>query len=747
EFPSAPVENTFPSVWNNSSYRGFDVVDPYSYALPNHGDNDEQHGVPSASVEDTFPSSWNDSHCSAFNDIDPYSYQEWNDGIAEPTDAAKASSGVERDHRHYDVILESLGHMDHFVGDTVHHNELPSDMLVDIGDPNFTDNPYSYQQSFGVDERGSPMNHDYIGAGHFSSHRPATCFSVPLHPPSPQTDFTIFSHHESQKPDARSNLKAGASQRQNHVTIEEIPDPDARPDPLNNLPSDGPILLPVTDTSEYPGYTEDTVDIGGNEGQDYDSHSQTSRNNHSSFDVHGDRMDECTAGDDPSYLKIDHSGARSEPQVSKDEYIRGLSPLTEIPSTPPPRTHTFPHINEALTNLKGELLSLIQNGVKSPSMKAHFRSQMDLPNVDLNTLQGILDRCYHYVGAHPKCTTSSGAPPANDSDDGHISADSGPCPKLYEPPKHRSESKNRLAELVRRETGFLLGTLTLDETLAEPIVSTDKSLFTVSQRTLRDFKNSIHPGPTLERFILQLDGGKWTRWNKEAAEVFCKYFRSREGMEGYRRKDVYESFISHITQLKRAYERQGNAKSSQEKEDDQRARRLARQQTLLQRRIEMFTRIYYYHKGPLGELAQFIRRLTLESMSGDETGSDGKFYKTPVQWRSQELTDFLNLLSAWYMAERYLGGGKYSPGELPRPRYSSDRVDRVLQPDAATSQLPTNWYNPLWLAEYEERQNVLSPLPAVSLKLPDCIVREAKRFLQVRFRSDLPLPTNHPLLD
>ncbi|KAJ3910765.1 hypothetical protein F5877DRAFT_87081 [Lentinula edodes] len=162
----------------------------------------------------------------------------------------------------------------------------------------------------------------------------------------------------------------------------------------------------------------------------------------------------------------------------------------------------------------------------------------------------------------------------------------------------------------------------------------------------------------------------------------------------------------------------------------------------------MFYRIYRYHRGPLGELSRFIKRLTPECVSGDETGPDGKtYYKTKVEWRSQELTDFLDLLSSWYTCERYLGGGKYSPGELPRPRYPSNRVDTVLIPEAAPSQLPINWYNSAWLEEYEERQNVLSPLPAVSLHLPDSIKREARRFSSVRVRSDLPLPPGHPSLD
>ncbi|KAJ3898061.1 hypothetical protein F5879DRAFT_772948, partial [Lentinula edodes] len=217
---------------------------------------------------------------------------------------------------------------------------------------------------------------------------------------------------------------------------------------------------------------------------------------------------------------------------------------------------------------------------------------------------------------------------------------------------------------------------------------------TVRKFVAKEFRRTNINGPTIDNFVLELDNGLRTNWNKAAAEVFTKHFRSMEGHQNYKSKDVYEAFMSHLTQMKRDYERQGRKKSIEEADDDRRARRLARRQAA-------FRDIFRNHPGPLGELAEFIRRLTLECMSGDETGSGDKahrkFYKTRVKWRSQELTEFLNLLSAWHLCGRYLGGGKYSPGIFPHSRYSTNRIDTVLKPDGATFQFPINWYDPAWL--------------------------------------------------
>ncbi|KAJ3848897.1 hypothetical protein EV368DRAFT_86088 [Lentinula lateritia] len=544
------------------------------------------------------------------------------------------------------------------------------------------------------------------------------------------------------------------------VTIEEIQEPEIYPNPLPYMGPDGPILRPTTAMGQHPNveHAQDgCYQQNPNRYFDSDDHADlfhdtnngsgdgNNHNNYESFNGDDDvQMDQGASGDG---IEIDAENDTRPQQfdTANASYIRGLSPLTEIPDTPMPKTYS--NEDEVLASLMGELSSLVQNGVKSLSMQSHFKSQMNDPNINIDTLEAILNRCYRYVGALSDNAAPSFARPEHDSNDQHLSADSEFSPKLYNPPTHRTEGKNYLAELVRNETGVLLGILGVDETRAEPLTPTGKFLATVSPGTIKDFANSRHDGPTVQNFVLQLHHGRRTAWNKAAAEVFCKHFRSQEGFGNYKKKDVYEAFIAHITQLKREFALQGRQKSTREKDDERRARRLARRHKLLHRRIKAFHQIYRYHPGPLGELAKFIRRLTPECMSGDETGMDRKYYKTQVEWRSQELADFLALLSAWYMGGRYLDHGKYSPGELPHPRYPSNRVDMVMQADAASLQLPINWYNPAWLTEYQERRNILSPLPAVSLELPGDITREAKRFLSVKGRSDHPLPKDHPLLN
>ncbi|KAJ3885612.1 hypothetical protein GG344DRAFT_82535 [Lentinula edodes] len=520
------------------------------------------------------------------------------------------------------------------------------------------------------------------------------------------------------------------------VTIEEIQEPEIYPNPLPYMGPDGPILHPTTAMGQHPNVehaqdgcyqqnpnryfdSDDHADLFHDTNND--SGDGNNHNNYESFNGDDDvQMDQGASGDG---IEIDAENDTRPQQfdTANASYIRGLSPLTEIPDTPMPKTYS--NEDEVLASLMGELSSLVQNGVKSLSMQSHFKSQMNDPNINIDTLEAILNRCYRYVGALSDNAAPSFAHPEHVSNDQHLSADSEFSPKLYNPPTHRTEGKNYLAELVCNETGVLLGILGVDETRAEPLTPTGKFLATVSPGTIKDFANSRHDGPAVQNFVLQLHHGRRTAWNKAAAKVFCKHFRSQGGFGNYKKKDVYEAFIAHITQLKREFALQGRQKSTREKDDERRARRLARRHKLLHRRIKAFHQIYRYHPGPLGELAKFIRRLTPECMSGDETGMDGKYYKTQVEWRSQELADFLALLSAWYMGGHYLDHGKYSPGELPHPRYPSNRVDMVMQADTASLQLPINWYNPAWLTEYQERRNILSPLPAVSLELPGDIAR------------------------
>jgi hypothetical protein len=108
-----------------------------------------------------------------------------------------------------------------------------------------------------------------------------------------------------------------------------------------------------------------------------------------------------------------------------------------------------------------------------------------------------------------------------------------------------------------------------------------------------------------------------------------------------------------------------------------------------------------------------------------------------------------------------LGNGKWRRGTFPRARHSvtgKPRPEGIFERDAAPRGLPLNWYNQSWLKAHPARMTSLQPSEAVPLGLPknllQCvstidhnvssslthIYREAKRFLSVKTRKDVPLP-------
>ncbi|KAJ3793078.1 hypothetical protein GGU11DRAFT_749249 [Lentinula aff. detonsa] len=421
-----------------------------------------------------------------------------------------------------------------------------------------------------------------------------------------------------------------------------------------------------------------------------------------------DHMD-CSAEGDSE----DHDGSEEEEEPS---------PIADSPNSPWPHPRPLPNEEEDVRSLKAELNSLINGPVKCPSMKKHFIDLMNLSGADSAKLEHLLDKCYKYVGTIPH----TGEVPDNHGDD--LFSDFGPKPKLYKRPQHRPEGRVNLAEKVRYEVAKLMKVFDSNEYREVEPASSDvdmdltsgkKRLVTVSQIGLKLWKERLGPGPSVDDFVLQLDAGIHTPWNKAACAVFCKYFFSQEGHGGYKRDLVKKAFMARIVQLKRDFESQGQEKTTERLDEERRARRLARRSTLLHRRIRAFNIMYSTEQGPLGDLARFISYLCAECMSGDETGPDQKYIKTTVQWRSQELIDFLHLLSAFHLKLQYRGNGKYSNGVFPHARYPSTRSESVFEINAAPRCLPVNWYNPAWLAFDESRAHVLAPGPAVSLQLPD----------------------------
>lgn len=195
---------------------------------------------------------------------------------------------------------------------------------------------------------------------------------------------------------------------------------------------------------------------------------------------------------------------------------------------------------------------------------------MRQPPFDEAKLRTLLDDCYRYVGVLDRENHSPASPDVDDD------SGSGPeyQPKLYKRPQHRPKGKVELAEWVRREMGVLLGQVGPDD--GDDVDFVAKPLSSVSDMTLESWKRSHSTGPTVENFVLQLRDGKVTKWNKAAARVFSRYFRSKYPDSNLSTKDLETAFFAHLPQLKTVFDRQGRDKTIDEKDGEQRARRLRR---------------------------------------------------------------------------------------------------------------------------------------------------------------------------
>ncbi|KAJ3745538.1 hypothetical protein DFH05DRAFT_1459297 [Lentinula detonsa] len=315
--------------------------------------------------------------------------------------------------------------------------------------------------------------------------------------------------------------------------------------------------------------------------------------------------------------------------------------------------------------LQSEIASLINLAIPDESIKSHFWALLNCWQHDMAQLKNILKQCYQYIGIMPSVPVP-------------LEADYktyAPKPKLYQAPQHCAEGKVELADMVRQEVWILMKIIPGDDDIQTEADATNgpplkKPLATVSTATLLLWKKNLAEGPSVRNFVLQLDGGIRTVWNKAAAIVFCRYFVAKHAC--YKVDDVKTAFMTRITQLCRDFEQQGKEKTAEEFDEERRARRLARRDALLDRRVRAFQIMHYSDPAPLQTLANFVKYLCIDCMSGDESGPEKKSYKTRVRWRSHELAEFLQLLSGYHLKLQYLGQGKYTRGVFPHARYASN---------------------------------------------------------------------------
>ncbi|KAJ4495506.1 hypothetical protein C8R41DRAFT_866314 [Lentinula lateritia] len=299
----------------------------------------------------------------------------------------------------------------------------------------------------------------------------------------------------------------------------------------------------------------------------------------------------------------------------------------------PPPKHTADNANERF--LRDEIIRLIETEVKTRNMQSHFRKLLEAPVPDLST---ILHHLYHYLATihnlDPTGIIFQDRPAAVNEQ----SEPKEPKTKRWSKTKHRPTTQVSMAESIRLEVKALM----------EPTFVEDR-MISVPSYVIEDWKHSRHPGPTVDDFLLQLEGkGKWTSWNKAAADIFAVHFVSLDGHKHYSKATIQKAFRAHLSNLKEKFQKQGSGSNPEEEDQARLERRMARRNRLLTRRIEAF---YQVHPSlaKLDELAKVITLLTAEAISGDET-ADGssrhKYFITKVEWRSKELSDFLGYLTA-----------------------------------------------------------------------------------------------------
>ncbi|KAK1233978.1 hypothetical protein PQX77_002828 [Marasmius sp. AFHP31] len=306
--------------------------------------------------------------------------------------------------------------------------------------------------------------------------------------------------------------------------------------------------------------------------------------------------------------------------------------------------------------------------------------------------------------------------------------------------KRRAQTTLDLARLVRKEIS----------TLTQP---KGAPLMTITSEQRKEWQRTRYTcrGPTIANFVLDLTSDElWkdNKWNQQAAAIFTDWFVGLEGYESFKKLDVTNAFKTHLRSLKKQFTHK-NSPTSNHKEVHTTDRRTMRKRNHCGRRVEAartFAKLYPAMK----RFVEPVKYLTLDMMSGEETEHDKKG-KSPKkhralfqQWRSDEFTEFLRLLDALHILTRFLEGTrKYSPGQFPCWRTPSTKPDCDYHPAG----LPENWYSKEYLDEEPDRRKHLKVGAPVPLRLPDDVLRIAKRFLHVTCRKDLPLDANQVSLD
>ncbi|KAL0573309.1 SUN domain-containing protein 3 [Marasmius crinis-equi] len=385
-----------------------------------------------------------------------------------------------------------------------------------------------------------------------------------------------------------------------------------------------------------------------------------------------------------------------------------------------------------------EMVFELLSEVRSKSKQAEILTALKEKDADLYAIIGLLATHLGFTPESLKSTIASSSPQRPGSKAANIYDDEG-----FRRVKHRLQAHLNLARLVRGVARRLL------QPDGAPLTS-----LTHDQRV--DWQRHGTGGPTIKHFVLDLASRhtwKDNVWNQRATQVFARHFVGLEGFEKYKVFDVVKAFKTHLRALRESFLQQSPI--SDHKQVHMKERRDMRRRSHRDRRIGSI-RLFADRCPEMQAYVGIAKDFTIGMMSGEETDRERSKGKGPSackscialcqRWRAPGLTPLMQDLDALHIASRYLGNGKYSRGQFPTIRLRTSNKPDLEYEDAPIG-LPENWYDRAFLDELPGRREALKMKPPVSLRLPDAVLRIARRFRHVQHRTDLPLDPKEVSLD
>ncbi|KAJ8693800.1 hypothetical protein PTI98_008757 [Pleurotus ostreatus] len=252
--------------------------------------------------------------------------------------------------------------------------------------------------------------------------------------------------------------------------------------------------------------------------------------------------------------------------------------------------------------------------------------------------------------------------------------------------------------------------------------------------------------PTVANFAMDArpQKGITTAWNKRLIEVFVQDFMEQPQYTCKDPAKIEHHFKQHLYQLKQRAAKLPTPEAAKAKSRENRRR------ALRERRVKA-CRNYSRQDPTLHRFLDLLGRLPYYAMSGDETDADastsigiGKtidgYSITNLPWRSSdpEVTHWFRTFDLLHLSTRYMMTGNPTPGEWPRVRLPSSRIEKhKAEPPLG---LPENFYGSAFLQSLHpmERQR-LKVQTSMDLSFSREIETLAARYAHIRTRHDRPL--------